>query len=328
MKKFFILSAAAFICIALAACNGGNETDTLPADGTALTSEAEVSEAVTRENGETSSASDTEAEVSTEETADTESSSETESTEDIDGEDDFDSGAEEIIAEDGIADDVPENNVPVADGTLSFGSFEDIDTLTLAGAGSMTAVKDSRAYDLFKRLETADKLYIDAETADGSSMAAFAVSGGKRYAYSFDGNSAREGLAVIRDDRIYVLSPAEEMGIYLPYEEAAAAVYNIKTVLGMNGTDFENTDSEITVGKAVVGGTEYEFECGTESGVLYGRNGDPCALIFPNYSAESTSSTVWVINELSFDKVPNDIFDIPAGYNITSIEDMTVPEAE
>lgn len=322
MKKFFILSAAAIVCIALSACNGGEEAVTAVSDVTALTGETTASESVTQEDAEADTENDTETEASTEE------SSETESTADTDGGDDLDSNAEEIVAEEDIDDDVPENDVPAAGGTLAFDSFEDIDPLTLSGAGEPIAVRDSRTYELFKKLETADKLYIDAETADGSSMAAFAASDGKLYAYSFDGNAAREGLAIIRDDRIYVISPAEEMGIYLPYDETTAAVYNIKTVLGMNGTDFENADGEIYVGKVAAEGAEYEFECGAESGVLYGKNGEPQALIFPSYSAESASSTVWTVNKLSFDNVPKDIFDIPEGYNITSLEDMTVPEAE
>lgn len=330
MKKIFIVSAAAFICIALAACSGEDNTDTLPADGTALTSEAAVSEAPLQEDTEANRDKNTDTTtMNTEEASDIESSGETESTEaeDIDDDDSSDINAEEISIDDDIADD--EANEPVAaDGTLSFGSFEEIDTAALAGAGNSTSVKDSNTYDLFKRLGAADKLYIDAESADGSTMATFAVSGDKVYAYSFDGNAAREGIAIIRDNRIYVISPAEEMGIYLPYDEATAAVYNIKTVLGMNGTDFENADSEITAGKVVIGGSEYEFEYGFESGVLYGKNAKPCVLIFPNYGSEDMSSTVWIVNELSFDKVPNGIFDVPAGYNITSLEDMFVPSEE
>lgn len=329
MKKIFILSAAAFMCIILSACNGGNETDADQTDSTALTSGTVLSETVQQEHTETDHNSDTETAINadTKEVND-ESNDRTESIADVDEDESFDSNAEEIIEEDDADDDVSENDVPDADGTPSFGSFEDIDTAALAGAGSTAAVKDSRTYDLFKRLEAADKLYIDAEAAGGSTMASFAVSDGKIYVYSFDGASSREGIAIIRDDRIYVLSPAEEMGIYLPYDEAAAAVYSVKTVFGMNGTDFENADSGITVGKTVIGGTEYWFEYGAESGVLYDKNDKPCVLIFPNYSSEESASMVWVINELSFDKVPKDIFDIPSDYNITSIEDMSVPETE
>ena len=327
MKKIFIISAAAFICIALAACSGGDDTDTLPADGTALTSETAVSEAPLQEDTDTSRDGASEiTTMDTEENTEAENSTETESTDDF-YDNGFDSNAEEISMEDDIGEADADESI-AADGTLSFGSFEDIDTAALAGAGDMISVKDSNTYDLFKRLGAADKLYIDAESADGSSMASFAVSGGNVYAYSFDGAAAREGIAIIRDSRIYIISPAEEMGIYLPYDEAAAAVYNIKTVLGMNGTDFENADGEITAGKVVAGGSEYGFECGSESGVLYDKNNKPCVLIFPNYNSEGTSSIVWVINELSFDKVPNGIFDLPSGCNITSLEDMYVPAEE
>ncbi len=178
---------------------------------------------------------------------------------------------------------------------------------------------DSKSYQFGKTLEGTEKLYMDAEEADGSFKMGMAISKDGVYIRLVTTETTEDTPAdmtiIIKGDTMYMLDNDAKAG-YTTSGEAFAEEIDAEGIMeqfaGMNtGVD---ADAELKSCTVNIGGKDYTFEYDGE-GILY--DGDKIYAIIAG--SNEYEFDVLIINELGSD-IPDGIFDIPEDYQIADLD--------
>lgn len=200
---------------------------------------------------------------------------------------------------------------------LTFDSFDDISVDEIFAVDSeYIAYEESNLHNYFSKLtEDATELYMDVEATDGSVSATIAISQDKIAMNAFEGSSATEISIIIKDGMMYMLSPEEKTGFYMPIDESMMEEYDIESMLSQANIDSNMDTTEIKAAMVIIGGTEYVFEFNDESGMIFDTDGKLCAMI----SLEGSNGiNTMLVHEFS-STVPDNAFDVPDDYEIMDL---------
>lgn len=207
------------------------------------------------------------------------------------------------------------------------GEFDNLDALAASDVYTLAeenvSAKDSKTYNLVSSFEGASEIYLDVESTDGSMSMVMGIADKKVATKVNDPESETNVAIIIKDSKMYMLDEETKTGYSMASDDSVLAEYDLESMLSeLNISEEINNAEDVKTCLVKVDGEKYTFEIAeTDGGFLFDKDDKLCAII----SKAEGEMTVLKVNAFTTD-APDEIFEIPEGYEISDLESMLAGE--
>lgn len=299
MKKILAAIISLTMCAAMfTAC--GKDADT--AEVTDITTT--VSETVSKAETTVMEEAETEPEKAAEETTEAETEAETEKATEAETE------TEKVTEAETKAEAAEKASYSSIEKFVESGDAFNLSTAEIPAGDSLT-------YDWIRIFEGAAGIYMDVEYFDGSMAMVMGMEQNRMYMYMYEPSSETNMTIILNGGKMYMLDDASKTGYSMTADESIMEEYDVEELLGDIDFDAETENADdVKVAKLDIDGKEYTLEIADTGGAFLFDNNDKIKAIIVE---ENGSPMALKINDFSGD-TPDELFEVPSGYQIIDID--------